>query len=107
MQEGSTLDVDDLARLVERLADRLGHLSPRRLEPVEADVRKHLGELAALALAAQGEPARALPPVASRAWGDQLTVLGRDLVDGLRRRPDPVPAARAHAVLVELRRTLP
>ncbi len=107
MRERSNVDTDDLARLVERLADRLGHLSARRLEPLEADVRTHLGELAALALTAQGEPARALPPVAARAWGDQLTVLGRDLVDGLRRRPDPTHSARAHAVLVELRRTLP
>lgn len=107
MRERSTLDTDDLARLVERLADRLAHLSTPRLAPIEADVQAALVDLAALSLSAQGEPARPLPPVAPRAWGDQLSVLGRDLVDGLRRRPDPTTAARAQTVLVALRRALP
>jgi hypothetical protein len=107
MRERSTVDTDEVARLVGRVAERLGHLPPSRLAPVEDDVRAALVELAALALAAQGEPARSLPSVASRAWGDQLSVLGHDLVEGLHRRPDPVLARRAHAVLVRLRRALP
>ncbi len=107
MRDRSTFDTDDLVRLVERLADRLAHLSTSRLVPIEADVRAALVDLAALSLAAQGEPARRLPQVAPRAWGDQLTVLGHDLVEGLRRRPDPATAARGQALLLALRRALP
>jgi hypothetical protein len=107
MSAGSTITADDLARLVERLGDRLRHLAVPRLAPLEADVRAALVRLAALGLAAAGERGRPLPTVAAVAWGDQVTVLGRDLVEGLRRRPDPALLARGYAVLLDLRRALP
>jgi hypothetical protein len=103
----SAPDLASLRRDVETLADRLRHLAPARLSPVAAVARGHVRTLAALALEAEGLPARPLPDLADTALGDQVAVLGHDLVAALEQRPDPLLLAHAHACLAELRRVLP
>lgn len=100
-------DDERLDRLVDLVADRLRHLPPARLAPVADDVRCLLDELAALALAAEARPATTLPTVADRALGDQVAVLGHDIVVALQTRPDERLAVAATAVLDRLRACLP
>jgi hypothetical protein len=96
-----------LARRLDQVADRLRHLPAARVAPVSAQVRGHVQRLARLSLAAEGRPDVPLPTVADTALGDQVAVLGLDLVAALRRRPDDDLLAAAHALVAELRRCLP
>lgn len=97
------------------VADRLRHLAPVRLEPIEAEVAALLQRLADLARRAEGLRPRALPAVSARAYGDVLSVLVNDLVSaaqpGATDRPAPARSdgapAEAAALLVDIRRLLP
>ncbi len=100
-------DLDELERRLDGVADRLRHLSAARLAGRGDAVRVQVRSLAALALRAEGVPVRALPDVADPALGDQVAVLGRDLVAALAGRPDPVLLQQAHACVRSLRRLLP
>jgi hypothetical protein len=93
--------------MVEGVADRLRHLSHARLAEVEHRVRPLVAELAALALQAEGQAPRPLPDPAARAIGDQVEVLGGDLVAALSQHPAQATAARARDLLADLRRALP
>ncbi len=100
-------NLDELERRLDSAADRLRHLSASRLAACSDAVREQVGSLAGLALRAEGEGAHTLPEVADRALGDQVAVLGRDLVDALARRPDPELLEQAHALVRSLRHVLP
>jgi hypothetical protein len=100
-------DADDLARAFAHVADRLRHLAPARLAPVADDVRAQVRRLAGLALRAEQRPDQALPDVAATALGDQVAVLGHDLTQALRARPDGALLDEARQVLVSLRRAVP
>lgn len=71
---------------LQRTADRLRQLSPARLLPREREVREVL----------QAMTDREIPRVDSRAWGDQLLVVGREVPPDLHERIE--------RLLVELRR---
>lgn len=103
----SSADLATLERDVEVLSDRLRHLGSARLAAVSTQVRRHLRDLAALSLAAHARPEQPLPEVADAALGDQLAVLGREVLDGLRRRPDDRLLVEALACLADLRAALP
>jgi len=107
MRQRSHNDVDDLERLVEQVAERLRDLSDARQRVVEAQVGRLLAALAAVALRAEGEPGHPVPRVGRQALGDQVEVLGRDLVAALRARPSNDLAAQGYDVLVSIRRALP
>jgi hypothetical protein len=100
-------DADDLARAFAHVADRLRHLAPVRLAPVADEVRAAVAALASTALRAEGRPERPLPDVAPSALGDQVAVLGHDLTQALRARPDGALLDEARQVLVSLRRAVP
>ncbi|MBF5080411.1 hypothetical protein [Quadrisphaera sp. INWT6] len=93
-----------------RVLTRLAALGPSRLSrpadgggPSPADVvRPALQELADDAAALEGRSPRAVPVLAGRALGDQLAVLGRDLL-GV---GDDAALERATARLEALRRAL-
>lgn len=71
-----------------RVLTRLAALGPSRLSrppaegaPAPAElVRPVLQDLADAAAALEGQPPRVVPVLADRALGDQLAVLGRDLL---------------------------
>jgi len=93
-----------------RVLTRLAALGPTRLSrpadgggPAPADVvRPALQELADAAAALEGRAPRAVPVLAERALGDQLAVLGRDLLSV----GDDAALERAAARLEDLRRSL-
>ncbi len=92
------------------VSDRLRHLAPARIEPVDTDVRALLDELAGLARGAEGLAPRPLPAVLSRAYGDQVSVLTHDLLEACGATGTGAadePLGEAHSVLVALRRLLP
>ena len=97
----------DLARELDRVADRLRVLGPRWEARADADagaqqrVRQVLQELADLAADDAGEPRRPVPQLAARALGDQVLVLGHDVLDG----SEPAAGA-ALDLLTALRRSL-
>ena len=91
----------------EVVSDRLRHLAPTRLEPVDGDVRALLDELAALVVRVEGLDPRPLPSVSPRAFGDQVSVLTHDLLEACRAAGGGEPLLQAHAVLLALRRLLP
>jgi hypothetical protein len=108
-------DVDELARDVRRVSDRLRSLDAGRAEAHAADVRRVLQVLADAAAAlesAPGAPApeRTVPELPVAALGDQLDVLGTDLIIAARStRRDPGPdavLAEAAAALRDLRLAL-
>lgn len=103
----SSADLTTLQREVEVVSDRLRHLGTARLRLVSEQVRQHLRVLAALSLSANARPEQPLPVVADLALGDQVAVLGREVVDGLRQRPNPPLLAEALACLADLRSSLP
>jgi hypothetical protein len=107
VRQRSPEDADDLERLLEHVADRLRHLPAARQAEIAPQVRPLLVELAGLALQAEGEPAHPLPGVPPAALGDQVQVLGRDLVAALRSRPSSRLTAGGYDVLVRVRRALP
>ena len=111
------VDPEDVARRyavdLERTVDRLRSLSLVRLgaafepEPTRAEAARDLVQrLADEAADLSGEPRRTVPRLADSAVGDQLAVVGRDLLDAavLAERPDLLddPAA----ALLALRRRL-
>ena len=100
-------------RRLERVADRLRVVGPRlagregpAAEELLGQIRAGLQRLADLAAAADGEPRRPVPVLAAHALGDQLLVLGHDLLgpypslqgDARRRRSDQVRAAALQTV---------
>jgi len=93
-----------------RVLTRLAALGPSRLSrrpdgggPAPADVvRPVLQELADAAAALAGRAHRAVPVLAERALGDQLAVLGRELLEV----GDDAALERAAAQLEDLRRSL-
>ncbi|TXR56441.1 hypothetical protein [Quadrisphaera setariae] len=94
-----------------RVLTRLAALGPTRLSrpadgggPSPADaVRPVLQELADAAATAEGRAPVVVPVLAERALGDQLAVLGRDLLSAA---GDDAPLERAAARLEALRRAL-
>jgi len=93
-----------------RVLTRLAALGPSRLSrPADGSgraradvVRPVLQELADAAAALEGRAPRAVPVLAERALGDQLAVLGRDLLEV----GDDAALGRAAAQLEDLRRSL-
>jgi hypothetical protein len=84
-----TVDVTREQALIrlERLADRLRVVGPRLGARESESARAALGELrsglqclADLGAVAAGEPIRPVPELAAHALGDQLLVLGHDLL---------------------------
>lgn len=107
-------DLDELGRDVRRVADRLRGLNAERLEPHAAEVRRVLQLLANTAAALESAPGaaapvRAVPELPTAALGDQLEVLGTDLLVAARstRRDPAAPAVSAACdALRDLRRAL-
>jgi hypothetical protein len=112
-----TGDDAGLAGELERVADRLRVLGPRLAARADGKddagggtgtlgrVRQTLRTLAELAADAEGRPRRPVPELAPHALGDQLLVLGHDLLavtDG-----HPRERHAGLAALVDLRRSLP
>jgi hypothetical protein len=76
-------DRDELARELRRVADRLRSMPLARLEQHVDDVRAVLGALAVAAAdleGAAGPARRTVPELPSAALGDQVEVLGTDLL---------------------------
>lgn len=98
-----------LAREIDRLASRLGALGQVRVagEPAQS-VRDLAQRLADARAELTGEPRRAVPRLADHAVGDQITVIGRELVDAVATAGSP--SAWLDALLrdvVSVRRSLP
>ena len=100
----------ELSRFLDLQADRVRGLPLARLDrpkssggtsPADA-VRAAAQALADLAADAEGEPRRALPRLATHGIGDQLAVVGHDVV----RSGDAAALAAAHDVVVAVRRAL-
>ena len=100
----------ELSRFLDLQAERVRSLPLSRLErtrpgedapPADA-VRAGAQALADLAADAEGEPRRPLPRLATHGLGDQLAVVGHDLVAA----GDAAALAAAHEVLVGVRRAL-
>ncbi|MGQ7294822.1 hypothetical protein [Quadrisphaera sp. KR29] len=97
-----------------RVLTRLAALGPSRLSrsagegrPAPAElVRPALQELADAAAAAEGREPRSVPALADRALGDQLAVLGRDLLTAAAATGDDAALVRAADRLEALRRAL-
>lgn len=109
-------DAADLAREIERVADRLRVIGPRLAarasahagagvapdQPTLRRIREVVQALADLAADAQGRPHRPVPELAPHGLGDQVLVLGHDLLS----MADPGAQASGLAVLVDLRRAV-
>lgn len=100
-------DIDDPARELRRVVDRLAGLGPERVQRPGADgvaaserVRAVLDLLAAQAADLRGDDRREVPLLRPHALGDQLTVLVREALDA----GADASAVRAH--LTDLRRAL-
>jgi hypothetical protein len=105
MPPRSTVTARDVERVAEVVADRLRHLAPRRLEPIEAQVGVLLNRLAAVALKAEGLEPRPLPATSPRAFGDLVSVLVHDLVEAAGAGgAGSTELDDAHALLVAVRR---
>lgn len=104
MRNPANADAADLARMAERVGDRLRHLPARRLHDIEPEVRVLLDDLAGLARAAEGRAPRPLPRASVAAFGDQLAVLGRDIAAALEAAPSPDLLRRAHDTIGAVRR---
>lgn len=125
MSDDAVAGAAELVREIERVADRLRVLGPRlgaraASRPpatpappaaptlAEADrltlqrIRETLRVLADLAADVEGGPRRPVPELAPHGLGDQVLVLGHDLLDG----GDPQAMASGLAALMELRRVL-
>ena len=99
----------DVARELDRVADRLRVVAPRLAARGTPEAAQTLGGLRAAVQAladlgadAERRPAGAVPELAPHALADQVLVLGHDLLAA----GDPDAAARAHDLLVDLRRRL-
>ena len=107
----------ELAREVDRVADRLRVLAPQRLAATAdpygrsvAAVASATAQLladAAAALEAPGRGRRELPQLPGHALGDQVAVTGHDLLSALAEHPDEGVTRSALASLQALRRVLP
>ena len=100
----------ELSRSLNLQADRIRGLPLARLDrpsalsgtsPADA-VRAAVQALADLAADAEGEPRRPLPRLATHGVGDQLAVVGGDVLQF----GDAAALAAAHQVIVEMRRAL-
>ncbi len=96
----TAVDTDDAVRRLERLANRLRVVGPRlaardgeAAHQVLQEIRAGLQRLADLAADADGERRRVVPELAAHALGDQVLVLGHDLLSPPSRRSDAVRAA--------------
>ncbi|MER7754661.1 hypothetical protein [Kitasatospora sp. NPDC097643] len=101
-------DVQPLIDAVDKLADRFRSMPQSRLLGAVPgyDSRAAAGlalarRLAALALAAEGEPERELPEAGAFAVGDQLAVAGHDLAAALTATADPAVLAQASVAVGE------
>ncbi|MEZ0490956.1 hypothetical protein AB2L28_01735 [Kineococcus sp. TBRC 1896] len=100
----------EFSRLLALQTDRIRGLPLTRLDRVRpgeessaADVvRAAAQDLADLAADAEGQPRRTLPVLATHGLGDQLAVLGTDVL----RHGDDAALAAAHEVLTRVRRAL-
>ncbi|WP_380161314.1 hypothetical protein [Kineococcus sp. R86509] len=100
----------ELSRFLDLQADRVRGLPLARLDrprtpdgPSPADaVRSAAQALADLAADAEGEPRRPLPRLATHGIGDQLAVVGHDVVHF----GDAAALAAAHDVVAAVRRAL-
>ncbi|WP_030236667.1 hypothetical protein [Streptomyces sp. NRRL S-350] len=93
-------DVEPLVEAVDSLADRFRSLPQSKLlgavpghESRAAAALELARRLAALALVAEGGPAREFPDAGAFAVGDQLAVAGHDLAAALAALPDGPAAA--------------
>jgi hypothetical protein len=125
--DDATAGAADLAREIERVADRLRVLGPRLAARASArsragapaadsgqdsvaaqdartleQIRDTLQVLADLAADAEGRPHRPVPELAPHGLADQVLVLGHDLLAA----PDSGRQASGLAVLADLRRAL-
>lgn len=107
MSSEATLSASEVQRVADVVGDRLRHLAPARLEPVEAQVAALLDELAALARRAEGLGPTPLPAASPRAFGDIVSVLVHDLVEAAGQSPPAGLLDQAHSLLVAIRRLLP
>ena len=105
---------EEVARELDRVADRLRVVAPRYAargtpdaEAALEGVRAAVQGLADLAADAEGLPHRPMPRLAPHALPDQVLVLGHDLLASAGGTVPAGPELRAgHALLVELRRRL-
>lgn len=107
----------ELAREVDRVADRLRVLAPQRLAARADPYGRSVAAVAfataqlladsAAALEAPAQGQRALPKLPGHALGDQLAVTGHDLLSVLAEHPDEGVTRSALASLQALRRVLP
>jgi hypothetical protein len=98
----------ELGREIERVADRLRVLGPRLAGSGTATstldrIRQTLQTLADLAAEAEGRPRRPVPALAPHGLGDQVLVLGHDLLE----LDDANARTSGLAALTALRRALP
>lgn len=114
---GSTDLQSELAREVDRVADRLRVLAPARLARRADPYGRSVAALAsataqlladwAAALEAPAQGRRELPQLPGHSLGDQVAVTGHDLLSVLAEHPDEGVTRSALASLQALRRVLP
>lgn len=109
MSPRPTVSAGDVERVAETVSDRLRHLAPPRLAPVEAEVAALLDELAVVSRRSEGLDPLPRPPVSARAFGDVVAVLAHDVVEAASAGSASATQALGdvHALLVALRRLLP
>lgn len=109
MSSVPTVSASEVQRVAEVVSDRLRHLAPARLEPIEAEVGLLVDDLAVLARRAEGLGPAPLPTVSARALGDVVSVLAHDIVaaSGAPGSSAATSLAQAHTLLVAMRRLLP
>jgi hypothetical protein len=100
-------DPNELARRLERLGERLRTLGATRQAAVAPTVMPLVEALAVAAADAEGVPRTPLGDAGPHALGDQVLVLGRDLVAALRDRPDADRTVAASRLVEELARVVP
>lgn len=97
---------EQLAVELRRVSERLRHLAAAgRPEREQFDAGRRLAQqLAELTAGIAGEPVRPVPLLADAVVGDQVAVIGADLLAALAERPDPAAAELAVEFTRQVRR---
>lgn len=106
MPDSAPPPAEELAVELRRVSERLRHLAAaaRGDSVFLAAGRRLAQQLADLTAAVAGEPLRPVPPAADTVVGDQVAVIGADLLAALADRPDAAAARQALELTRQVRR---